>query len=70
MDFSFTSLAAGFVYGVIGFYLVKYAKKEGHFPSFFIGIALMIYPYFFANPFALWGIGAALSFLALKLIRG
>jgi hypothetical protein len=36
-------------------------------PSLVIGIALLAYPYFVENAYALWGIGAALLFLAYKI---
>jgi hypothetical protein len=59
MDFSVSSLMAGFIFGVCGFYLLKEGKKRSH-PWFIgLGLALMIYPYFVSGPLATWGIGFA-----------
>ncbi len=64
MDISMSGLLAGFVYGVIGVFLFKKGKKEAEFDYIFIGIALMIYPYFTHGPLGDWGVGAALCALA------
>ncbi len=58
---------AGFIFGVIGIYLAKWSRKTGNFNHMFIGIALMVYPYFIENVYLLWGIGIGLSALAYKL---
>ncbi len=58
---------AGFFYGVWGMFLVKRGRREAHPPSLIIGVALIVYPYFISNDYALWGIGAVLLFLAYKL---
>jgi hypothetical protein len=58
---------AGFIFGVIGLYLVKFARKKGNFPCLFIGITLMVYPYFIEHVIWMWGVGVGLCFLALKL---
>lgn len=67
MDFSISALAAGFIYGVFGMYLIKVSRKQSHVPNLIIGIALVIYPYFIDNDYLLWGIGAALLFAAYRL---
>lgn len=59
---------AGFVFGVIGIYWIKRAKREAHLPSLVFGIALMAYPYFIENAYWLWGIGVGLCFLAYKMV--
>lgn len=64
MNFSVSGLAAGFVFGVIGLFLVRRAKREAHIPSLFIGVAMMAYPYFVENAYLLWGIGVVLLFAA------
>ena len=63
----FAFLLAGFVFGVIGMYLVKRAKSEAHVPYFIIGLLMMIYPYFIENVYLVWGIGLGLFFLSFKL---
>jgi hypothetical protein len=65
--FSWSALAAGFFFGVWGVFLIKRAKSESHLPSLFIGLALMIYPYFVENNYLLWGIGIVLLGAAIKL---
>ena len=67
MDFSLPNLLGGIIFGLWGMYLVKVAKRDAHWPSLFIGIALMIYPYFISNPYLLWGLGIGLIVLAKKL---
>jgi len=63
-DFNISSLIAGFVFGVFGFYLVKEARKSGNFWHLLSGIALMAYPYFVSGAWLTWGIGAGLLGLA------
>jgi hypothetical protein len=67
MNWSFSALAAGFVYGVFGMALIRRAKKEAHPPSLVIGLALIVYPYIIENIYLLWGIGAILVVTAYKL---
>ncbi len=70
MNFSISSLAAGFIYGVWGMWLIRYAKKESHIPSAIFGVTLLVYPYFIENIYLLWGIGAVILFFAYKLAKG
>lgn len=67
MNFDLSSLAAGFIFGVFGFYFMKWGKREAHAPSLFIGLILLVYPYFVENAWLVWGIGVALLALAFKL---
>lgn len=67
MNFSASGLAAGFIFGVIGMFVLRHGRKEANFPVFFIGVALIIYPYFVENDYLLWGAGVGLSWLAYKL---
>jgi hypothetical protein len=67
MTFTFSSLAAGFFFGVWGVFLIRRAKRESHIPSLFFGLALIVYPYFIENDYLLWGIGAVLCGAAYKL---
>lgn len=66
-NFSISTLIAGFIFGVIGMYMIKRAKSEAHVPYFIIGLVLLIYPYFIENVFLVWGLGAGLVFLAFKM---
>lgn len=67
LDFSFSSLMAGFVFGVFGFYLIKEGRKQSHVWFILIGLFLMVYPYFISNTLLLWLIGCA--GLALAYIK-
>jgi hypothetical protein len=67
MDFSFSALMAGFVFGVFGLYLLRWGRKTAHTWHMIIGLALMIYPYFVSGPFLIWGTGAGLMLLAYWL---
>jgi hypothetical protein len=69
LNFSFSSLMAGFVYGVIGIALFRKGKKEANFALYFIGVALMVYPYVVSGALLQWGTGAALCALAYYLNR-
>ena len=58
MSFSFSSLAAGLIFGVFGLCLVSYGKSQAHVPHIVLGLGLMIYPLFVTSNWLLWGIGA------------
>ena len=59
--FSMAELIAGFVFGSIGFVAFIYGKRNDLWKPMFGGLALMAYPYFISNTWALYGIGAALT---------
>ena len=63
-EISGSSLLAGLVFGVIGMYVFRRGKLRQEFDVLFIGIALMVYPYFTKGPIADWGVGIALCALA------
>ncbi|QJE98632.1 hypothetical protein [Luteolibacter luteus] len=54
------TILAGFVFGTIGWGAFSYGRKLELWKPIAIGLALMIYPYFFSNPWLLWGVGVAL----------
>ena len=68
MNFSLSSLAASFVFGVFGIYVFRFGKKHSHAASIILGLALMIYPYFIENVYLMWGLGAILTIFAYKMI--
>ena len=53
-------LFGGLVFGVFGFYFFKQAKARANFVWLFIGLTLMIFPYFVTNPWLEWAIGLGL----------
>ncbi|MHB9078646.1 MAG: hypothetical protein ACYC3X_14265 [Pirellulaceae bacterium] len=57
MAFSFSSIAAGFIFGILGVFLLKHGKSEAHVPHMILGMGLIMYPLFIANTWLLWGIG-------------
>jgi len=61
LQFSLAELIAGLLFGSIGLVAFLYGKRQAVWRPMFTGLALMVYPYFVADTFALWGIGAALT---------
>lgn len=55
---------AGFVYGVLGFYLIRIGKNSANVWHVFCGAILIIYPYFISGAFLNWGIGAVVLLIA------
>jgi hypothetical protein len=49
VSFSAANLIGGFVFGSIGFVAFVYGKKMNLWKPMFLGIALMVYPYFINN---------------------
>ncbi|HOW58469.1 MAG TPA: hypothetical protein PLO78_01940 [Candidatus Omnitrophota bacterium] len=62
-------LLGSFIFGVIGFAVFIYGKKQSSFKALVIGLILMVYPYLIANTIAVYAIGAALV-LAFFIIPG
>jgi hypothetical protein len=52
------NLLAGLIFGSIGFVGFIYGKRMILWKPMFLGLALMIYPYFIANTIALFAIGS------------
>lgn len=61
--FSIAKIVAWIIFGSVGFVAFMYGKKMQSFKPMFIGMALMIYPYFLSNTIGLYGVGAVLCFL-------
>lgn len=56
-DFSGANLAAGFIFGSIGFVAFRYGKRMSLWKPMVCGLALMIFPYFVANTLLLFVCG-------------
>ncbi len=54
------NILAGFIFGTIGWGALTYGRRLDLWKPKAIGLALMIYPYFFTNAWLLWGIGVSL----------
>lgn len=64
LNFSLSTIAAGFVFGVIGFYLFRYAKKKVNYPLILISVLLMTFNMFTSSPWQDWGVGVVLCAIA------
>ena len=58
ISLSAANLIGGCVFGSIGFVAFIYGKRMNLWKPMFLGIALMIYPYFVSNDIAMIAIGA------------
>lgn len=63
-NFSISSLIAGLLFGIIGWWLFKEARKRTNNYNVVIGVVLMIYPYFVTQAFLVWATGALLCWAA------
>ena len=63
-NISVSSLIAGLIFGVIGMWLFRQGRSNSNLYFVFIGLILMVYPYFTKGPLADWGIGCILCGLA------
>jgi hypothetical protein len=53
-------IAAAIVFGIIGFAAYRYGKKTARVKVKWIGVALMVYPYFISETWLLYVVGAGL----------
>ncbi len=67
MGFSVSTILAGFLFGVIGIWLIKEGRREGNLRWAAIGLILLIYPYFSPSPWVDWGFGLFLCAVAYRL---
>jgi hypothetical protein len=65
--FSMSTIIVSFVFGVIGLFVFRHAKKNLNYPLLFTSIAMMIYPMFTAGWILDWGVGIFLCALAYYL---
>jgi hypothetical protein len=57
LNLSAANLIGGFVFGSIGFVAFVYGKRLNLWKPMFLGIALMIYPYFISNDVVMYVVG-------------
>jgi hypothetical protein len=57
INLSAANLIGGCVFGSIGFVAFMYGKRMSLWKPMFLGIALMVYPYFISNDAVLYVIG-------------
>lgn len=65
---SAANLIAGMIFGSIGFVGFVYGKRMNVWKPMFLGLTLMVYPYFVTNNIAVYSIGAV-GTAALFLFR-
>jgi len=58
MNFGVANLIGGFIFGSIGFVAFIYGKRMNLWGPMFLGLGLMVYPYFVSNDVVLWAAGA------------
>jgi hypothetical protein len=58
LNLSAANLIGGCIFGSIGFVAFVYGKRMNLWKPMFLGIALMIYPYFVSNDAVMIAIGA------------
>ena len=62
-EFTVSTLIAGFLFGVLGVYLLRKGTREANGWSLVIGATLLVYPYTVSDPWLVWGIGIGLTWL-------
>ena len=67
MDFSASSLIAGFLFSIIGWWIYREGKKSANIPIVIVGILLMSYSLFTRTPLSTWGTGIGLCVAAYYL---
>jgi hypothetical protein len=55
------ALFASLIFGIIGFAAFRYGKKSALIVPMFLGIVLMVYPYFVPETWMIYAIGCALT---------
>jgi glucose uptake protein GlcU len=60
LDFSVSSILAGIIFGIVGIYVYRHAKKNGNIIVVCLGIAMMVYPYIVSGDWLTWIVGFAL----------
>lgn len=61
---TFSTIMAGIIFGIAGYYLFRRGKKESNMAHLLIGLTLMIYPYFITKAVWVWLLGVVLLWLA------
>jgi hypothetical protein len=69
MDFSFSNLFAGLVFGTFGFSFFKLGRKRSNGTAILLGVALMVFPYLVENVYLMWGIGSVLLYLGWSAVK-
>lgn len=65
MDLSASSIIAGLVFSITGFYFYRQGKIRSNYWWYGVGIGQMVYGFFVTGPLATWGVGIALLGVAI-----
>ncbi len=55
------ALFAAIIFGIVGLAAFRHGRKTSRWKPMALGLALMVYPYFFSTPWLLYGIGVTLT---------
>jgi len=69
MKVMLSTIVASLVFSIVGLFVFRLGKRNGHFKLMFIGVALMTYTYFTGNPWADWLIGLGLTGLSYLIAQ-
>jgi hypothetical protein len=61
-------LFGAILFGIIGFVLYRYGKRAANTASIWVGVLLMLYPYFISGTWELYAVGSGLC-LSLYIFR-
>jgi hypothetical protein len=59
-----STIFASLIFSIVGLFVFRLGKREGHLKLMIIGVALMTYTYFTGNMWADWLVGIGLSAMA------
>lgn len=62
-----SAIFSGIIFGIIGLYVFRDGRRKTNYFTVFIGVGLMVYPYFTTGPLADWGVGIILCIAAYYL---
>jgi hypothetical protein len=69
VDFSANNIIAGIIFGLFGLLLFKEGKKRTDSNLYFIGLALIVYPYMITDALLVWIVGFVLTAVAIKMLQ-
>lgn len=69
MNFSVNNILAGVLFGIIGTLVFREGKKRTSVELYFIGVALMLYPYAIDDGILVWVVGVGLTGAAVYQLK-
>lgn len=58
------TIVGGLIFGLLGIWIFRKARRDGNKKLMWVGVALMAYQLFTLDPIPIWAVGLALSALA------